>query len=73
MAEDAIRGLLRSSEHLKAILETQRPQASTGDWEPIKDDLYKGWDEETTIIIAVVAHRDDWRVSEEGRYVQNHD
>ncbi|KAF8065021.1 DNase I-like protein [Lyophyllum atratum] len=66
MAEDAIRGLLRSSEHLKAILETQYPQASTGDWESIKHDLYRERDDESTRIIAVVAHRDDWRVSEEG-------
>lgn len=65
--EDLVLGLLRSSEELKTVLETQSvsqvdPVSSASTTGRLEDDGNKR-------ILAVVSHQDDWNVSEEGRCV----
>ncbi|KAF5384263.1 hypothetical protein D9615_003430 [Tricholomella constricta] len=68
MLEDAIRALLRSSENLKAVLETVIVRPSYEGSEPTTgvDNAKEKADVSGKRILAVVAHRDDRSGSEEG-------
>lgn len=69
--EDSVLGLIRSSEELRTVLETQLVSlvdpslaAPTTRARPSENPT-----SEDTRILAVVTHQDDWSVSEEGRCV----
>lgn len=69
--EDSVLGLLRSSEELRAVLETQlvslvNPTLASP---ASRSRSAENYSSEDTRILAVVTHQDDWSVSEEGRCV----
>ncbi|GLB39715.1 putative inositol polyphosphate phosphatase, catalytic domain homologues [Lyophyllum shimeji] len=67
MAEEALLALLRSSEHLKAILVTEYIPTSTDNGAPTEDtDVPGEKGERSARILAVVAHTDGWRAADEG-------
>ncbi|KAF8241111.1 DNase I-like protein [Tricholoma matsutake] len=66
--EDSVLGLLRSSEELRAVLETQlvslvNPTLASP---ASRSRSAENYSSEDTRILAVVTHQDDWSVSEEG-------
>ena len=67
--EDSVLGLLRSSEELRAVLEAHLAVAIDTRSAASRSENYNSEDIATTRILAVISHRDDWSVSEEGRCV----
>jgi phosphatidylinositol-bisphosphatase len=72
--EDSVLSLLRPSEELKTVLETQllspvNASLAASSTTASRSENYNSEDTTETRILAVVSHHNDWSVSEEGRCV----
>jgi len=65
-AMDLVQDLLKSPDEVKAILEVTQFLASTTNDEPAPDARR---DAHNRRVLAIISHKDDWDLTEEGWYV----